>query len=236
MTRLYSQSEYHIIKKRFFPEDISQGFPGVIVGNGPSSGVPFDLPSNAKVFRMNFFFLQDKPVFGNVVDGYFFSVNKPIMIQGLVELIEKKDYVVKNFLSPLTLQDVEAPEFANRIPIVDHWSILAMNPYFARFMMSRPFPTQGFQALGTLLILGFKEIYITGIDLYADPQARYSYSFPKEITDVIGTDHVIGGFEEKAHNKSIDIQFAEMCKSLYPDVKFHIMNGNKELERIFHDD
>ena len=59
--------------------------------------------------------------------------------------------------------------------------LIARNPVLGRFMMSRPLPTQGAQALATALELGFRDITLCGIDMYASYQARYGYAIPDEV-------------------------------------------------------
>ena len=60
---------------------------------------------------------------------------------------------------------------------LDSWSMPARHPRLARAFISRPgLPTTGMQALAFGLGVGFREIYLAGVDLYESKDSRYGYT------------------------------------------------------------
>ena len=113
--------------------------------------------------RCNWFFLEERPLFGKVVDYYFQSVYNQGLINNLRSADIQLKYDIKRYCMPFLLNEKEVGPDLN--PVADHWAILATNSTLARFMMGRPLPTQGMQMIAFAAIMGFKKIYIAGIFL-----------------------------------------------------------------------
>lgn len=204
--------------------------PVLIVGNGPSAAEPFveRIPENPVIFRMNWFFLEDVCTYGRRVDGFFWSVNTPALQNELAAVIARREYEIDAFFSPMravretndgaTLDERFRPDF-------DHWAVIAAEPVFAREFMGRPLPTQGFQVLAFALALGFREIHLSGIDLYASTTRRYGYQIPDRIARQLKPKDVNPGYED-AHTLDRDISFFQTCREQFPDANLYALSDS----------
>lgn len=204
--------------------------PCYIIGNGPSADIEIDLPENALVFRMNWFFLENHKRFGRRVDGYFFSAQDDLLMQELERVVVSKDYEISKIFSPLNLKEVQTiwPKF------VDHWAFLATNSTIARFLMSRPLPTQGLQVLATLLLAGFKDIRLVGIDFYENQHAgrRYAYEVPKHLKFSMQKKDLKNGYESE-HNLATDLRFLEGIRQEFSEACVQVISGSDKLIATF---
>lgn len=207
--------------------------PVLIVGNGPSSVEPHleDLPSEPVVMRMNWFFLEDLQRYGQRVDGYFWSVNTPCMQEEVVRVMEQRLYTFGAFMAPMrVLMDTESGSTIDgRLrPAFDPWALLATNPTLAREMMGRPLPTQGFQVLAFSLLLGFRDIYLSGLDLYQSKTRRYPYRIPDRLAARIPVKDLAPGYED-AHSLDRDLSFFETCRTQFPEVRVSLVSESEIL-------
>ena len=128
---------------------------------------------------MQLVFLEEGLPYGNTVDYYFQSVyNKELYLQ-LQSNAMKSKYNIRRYCSPFQLGGDKRGLFL--FPSADHWAVLSLDSTIARFMMGRPLPTQGMQMLAFAAIMGFKKIYMTGVDMYQDQSQRYSYSISDKL-------------------------------------------------------
>ena len=187
----------------------------IIAGNGPSapfSNIPKDLIKKAIIMRCNWFFLEERPLFGKVVDYYFQSVYNQGLINNLKSADIQLKYDIKRYCMPFLLNEKEVGPDLN--PVADHWAILATNSTLARFMMGRPLPTQGMQMIAFAAIMGFKKIYIAGIDMYSSKEKRYHYDLPLEVVNAVKEKDIKAGYEDK-HSQETDLKFLETIQNLY---------------------
>lgn len=212
--------------------------PVLIVGNGPSSRSPESgrLPENPIVFRMNYFFLEESPVFGTRVDGYFWAVTSTPLLEALLRCAETGQYEIRNYFTPVdlaTVRDVPNSGWYHAAfqPQFDHWSVLAECPPLARLLGSRPLPTQGMQALGTALALGYREVHLIGVDFYQSSTARYSYQIPTELMQKMDTKDYTPGYE-KAHALELDLGFLAECLRAFPRANVFAVHNNAILNPI----
>ena len=221
--------------RTFFANDI--GRPLVIVGNGPSAALPRHelLPDDPVVFRMNWFFLEDRYYFGSAVDAFFFSIPNKVLEQRLSEVIDCGDYDVRSIFSPMKLpsgRDGDGYKSALTLSSVtefDHWSLIAQNPTLARFMMSRPLPTQGMQVLAAALELGFRDITLCGLDLYSSSAARYGYTVPDAVAAALKPKDLFPGYEDH-HSLDRDLDVLDACLIQYPDATIKHIGPSEHLQ------
>ena len=211
--------------------------PLVIAGNGPSAALPpqHRIPADPVVFRMNWFFLESHYHFGSHVDGWFYSVPHQTLERSLGEEIRSGRYTVDRLLSPMHLpsgrdgdgwghQLLETP-----LEQYDHWAAVARHPRLARRFMSRPgLPTTGMQALGFALAVGFREIYLCGIDLYESAQARYGYTVTDRVAAALTQKDLAPGYED-AHSIDTDLAFLRACLAEFPDARVHNLSDSTNL-------
>jgi hypothetical protein len=213
--------------------------PLLIVGNGPSSAMPpLDrLPPDPVVFRMNWFFLESHYQFGSHVDAWLYAIPNQGLESHLRDEIASGRYTLDRLCSPMRVPALREGErwFSQLYDLgleeLDHWAAIARNARLGRFFMSRPLPTSGMQALGFALTSGFKEIYLCGIDLYEQGEARYGYVVPDEIRAVLEAKDVAPGYEEK-HALDRDLAFLLACLEEFPDAEVYTASDSRHLERV----
>jgi hypothetical protein len=216
------------------------GRPLVIIGNGPSAGVPRHdlLPDDPVVFRMNWFFLEDRYHYGDRVDGFFYSIPNALLEQRIFETILEHTYDIGAVFSPMKLaagRDGESHSSRlalSGIPQLDHWEVIARNAVLGRFMMSRPLPTQGVQAVATALELGFRDITLCGIDMYSSDQARYGFTVPDDVRAALQPKDLAPGYEN-AHSLDRDLDFVDACVAQYPDAQIRQIGPSRALAERF---
>lgn len=235
LPKLYADTRQHndAVRARF-AADLDR--PVLIVGNGPSAAAPYrdHLRDDSVVFRMNWFFLEDQPRYGRRVDGFFWSIDTPALQDELAAVIARGDYDIRAFFSPMRLSSrhgglrVPLDRFQ---PAFDHWALIAEHPTLAREMMGRPLPTQGFQVLAFALALGFRDIHLAGIDLYAAGGPRYGHTVPDRIARQLAAKDVSGGYES-AHSRDRDLSFVATCREQFPDARIHALSDSPFLRQF----
>ena len=93
--------------------------------------------------------------------------------------------------------------------------------------MNRPLPTTGLQMLSCAAIIGFKNIYLSGLDLYHDNSKRYNYSLPSHWRKEIVLKHSRPGYA-KDHNLDIDLKYLNTIRKNF-DFK---LIGISEMQKI----
>ena len=195
--------------------------PCYIAGNGPSVAevsLSEDEIENGTVFRANWFFLEEEKRFGDRVDGFFWSVENKGLRNAIQEIQAKDQYVIKAFFQPFLSSDAKDRivngTAASMLPNFDHWAVIATNPTLARFLMGRPLPTQGMQMIAFAAILGFKEIYVAGIDLYEHAASRYAWNVPEDVRSHLHEKDYQGGYESN-HDLEVDLMFLRAVRQHY---------------------
>ena len=198
--------------------------PLLIAGNGPSSAMaPYHrIPADVVVFRMNWFFLESNYHFGDRVDAFFSAVPNEKLEKLLYQEIRSGRYDVSRILSPVRRAALRDDDRYSLEPMpgveeLDSWSIPARYPRLARAFMSRPgLPTTGMQALAFALGVGFREIYLAGIDLYESKDSRYGYTVTQAAESALQEKDLTPGYES-AHSLDSDLAFLRACLAEFPD-------------------
>jgi hypothetical protein len=111
----------------------------------------------------------------------------------------------------------------------DHWAVISRYPRLARYFMSRPgLPTTGMQALGFGLGLGFREVYLSGIDLYESKEARYGYTVSQKVAAGLLEKDLKPGYED-AHSIDNDLAFLQACLAEFPDADVYSLSESVNL-------
>lgn len=213
--------------------------PVTIIGNGPSSNnfSISDLPRKSEIVRANFFFLEDSKRYGNIVDHYFWSLNNPDLHDGLVGVLREGEYIIKKMYSPVPAHDLTfrkengEKNLLLQNCIYDHWKRISHNSELARYLMSRPLPTTGLQALATLAIAGYRDFTIVGMDFYQNSE-RYSYTATLDMQKYMNPKHFLSGYEKGAHSLEIDISFFVSILKQYPRIRINNITNNKIIDDI----
>jgi hypothetical protein len=220
------------------------GRPLLIVGNGPSAMVPAHdrIPADVVVFRMNWFFLESHYQFGDRVDAWLYAIPHQELESRLHNEIRMRRYTVDRLLSPMQLPSSrDEDRWTSKlteldIPQFDHWAAISRHPRLARFFMSRPgLPTSGMQALAFGLAVGFREVYLCGVDLYESKETRYSYQVPEAIAESLQEKDVKPGYEPSAHSIDHDLGFLRACIAEFPDAKLNSLSESVNLREYIND-
>lgn len=214
--------------------------PLLIVGNGPSAAMPqYDLlPADVVVFRMNWFFLEDRYVFGKQVDAWFSAIPHEQLEAMLADEMRTRRYDVDNLATPMRIPSGrDSDRWGNAFlglsfDELDSWSIPSRHPRLARYFMSRPgLPTTGMQALAFGLGVGFREIYLTGIDMYESKDARYGFTVPELVQKTLEEKDLKPGYET-AHGVDVDLSFLRSVLAEFPDAHVYNLTASQALELL----
>jgi Glycosyl transferase family 8/Alpha-2,3-sialyltransferase (CST-I) len=211
--------------------------PLLIVGNGPSATLPphHKIPSDVVIFRMNWFFLESHYHFGSHVDAWFFAVPNKLLESSLREEIRSRRYAIDRLCSPMQLPSArDGDRWGNQMLDVnlkqyDHWAVISRYPRLARYFMSRPgLPTTGMQALGFGLGVGFREIYLSGVDLYESKEARYGYTISQQVAAGLLEKDMRPGYED-AHSIDNDLAFLQAALTEFPEADVYSLSESVNL-------
>ncbi len=188
------------------------------------------------IFRVNLFMLESDYRFGQHVDAVFWSIYRRILHSGLQVVMECDSYQINNFFRPPDLMKNSLAYLQGRDcysrpslsqPKFWHWDLFRLIPEFDDFFFNRKhggLPTTAFQAFATGLILGFRNIFLSGIDFYSPLKItdnsisnRYGHKLPDYLLPLIAKSHKESGYEVNKHSKNIDLLFLEMLRRLYPE-------------------
>jgi glycosyltransferase involved in cell wall biosynthesis len=222
------------MKKPFSLSELNR--PLIIVCNGPSASrySLADFPKGALVFRMNHFYKEEIKRYGVVVDGFFAAVDHKFLYDNIADIAENGTYSIRRYFNPLSL---DHRAFADRRlrykqcmnEFIDHWAIFSRCPRAAQLLKLRPLPTQGIQALATALELGFRHIYVVGMDLYANASVRYSWTYSDSEIEQLGTRHAKPGYEEGAHTLDADLRFLDVLLDEYREAHVTFLSDNPQV-------
>jgi hypothetical protein len=211
--------------------------PLLIVGNGPSATLPphHKIPADVVIFRMNWFFLESHYHFGSHVDAWFFAVPNQALEAALRDEIRSNRYTVERLCSPMQLPSSrEGDRWGNQMLDInlkqyDHWAVISRYPRLARYFMSRPgLPTSGMQALGFGLGVGFREVYLSGVDLYESKEARYGYTISQQVAAGLLEKDLRPGYED-AHSIDNDLAFLQATLAEFPDASVYSLSESVNL-------
>ena len=221
--------------------------PLLIVGNGPSAAAFDDrrVPENPVVFRCNLFMFESKYRFGKHADAVCGAVHRRILQEALSAAIDTGCYAVDNFFYPMYLDRSALPTFrsgaaqhAKRFrPHLSHHNLIRLNPRLAPYFLpksQRPMPglpTQGMQMVATGCVLGFKKIYVIGVDFYQSVNARYAFTWPDYIENLVADKHK-GGFETGVHGLDTEVAFLKLLADEYPDVEIYSLSEPSYLSTL----
>nr|WP_153850873.1 alpha-2,3-sialyltransferase [Ornithobacterium rhinotracheale] len=151
--------------------------PLIIAGNGPSlSNIDSNfLPANAKVWRCNQFYFEDKYYLGDKIDCAFFN---PLIFEDQVHTCEilrkKKEYSIDYIIMATPIDNLELNKPNNSGKIIRTCPEIAEQiTYCSKILNKRP--TSGINMPLTAISKGFNEIHLTGIDFYDKKMDTYAF-------------------------------------------------------------
>ncbi|MBM0636718.1 alpha-2,3 sialyltransferase [Campylobacter sp. VicNov18] len=213
----------------------------IIAGNGPSlKEIDYTrLPLEYDVFRCNQFYFEDKYYLGKKCKAVFY--NPTLFFEQyytLKHLIDKKEYETELIIcSNFNLTNIENANFSknfyNYFPDVHlgYEFFKQLKQFDAYFKFHEIYfnqrITSGIYMCAIAIALGYKEIYLTGIDFYHNGS---SYAFNTKQKNLLKLEpnfkndnsHYFG------HSKNTDIKALQFLKETYK-VKFYCLCPNSPL-------
>jgi alpha-2,3 sialyltransferase len=176
------------------------------------------LPDDFLTFRINNFFLEDKYYLGKKVDLCYASMPRPETIYTLLSTITEYEYDFTHdffFTSQVVTKGFGNFNYFPRIEIerilsIDNkaFSYLSQTYYFQKKHV-----TSGILSLLTAIALGFKDIYLVGIDFYSDDDQRYGYKIGENYRKTVNDEDLQPGYSSRFHSREIDLKGLELALS-----------------------
>ncbi|AFI04715.1 alpha-2,3-sialyltransferase [Helicobacter cetorum] len=210
--------------------------PLIIAGNGPSiKDLDYSLfPKDFDVFRCNQFYFEDKYYLGKEVKGVFFNACVfDLQMKVAQSIVKNSEYHLEQiYCTHVGLYDYFnnhqqlTQEYLDRnyVGIRSTYSYLKdLEPFFALHSKYRNFYNQHFTSGIMMLIvaiaLGYKEIYLCGIDFYENSLGHF-YEEKSALFPV---------HADCQHSKSLDFQAIELAKNY---AKIYALVPNSALAQI----
>lgn len=217
----------------------------LVAGNGPSlAQIDYDrLPKEFDVFRCNQFYLEEQYFVGKKIKAVFFAQGVFFEQQATMEVLSTKDEYQYELIvcseSESALHHKELLQelfeyFPDTLRFFDFYG--ERLPELAKYSMKLAalkgqYMTSGVVAAVTAVAMGYKKIYITGIDLYLGTQ---DYAFDSKKNNLV---NLMPAFKEKIsngswHSAQTDIDILKHLQDLY-DVEIYLVSPTSPLSEYF---
>ena len=206
----------------------------IVAGNGPSiKNINYKyFPYDYDIFRCNQFYLEDKYYLGKRVDLFFFNHSmKEIQEKTAKELIRRKEYDIRHLITNFepNVEYTRINEFSNEDILMRFDKQLYKLIYNSHSNVGSRVTT-GMHMLSVGYALGYKQIYLTGIDFYKDGHASYCH----DLTFSHNLKSRLRGFDDKnyqsKHSKEGDLFLIDYLIKSYPEVKLYSLSDDSELK------
>ncbi|EAJ6153162.1 alpha-2,3 sialyltransferase [Campylobacter lari] len=215
----------------------------VICGNGPSlKKINYKrLPKEFDVFRCNQFYFEDRYFVGRNVKYAFF--NSFVFFEQYYttkQLIQNKEYNIENIIcSTFNLPLIDDESFIKLFPsyfcdaLLGHEVLAKINDFLTFVKYNEIYEnkriTSGIYMCAAAVALGYKNIYLTGIDFYDDKNNIYVFKNNNNNILKLIPEFEIGD-SNKRHSKEFDLQALKMLKKQY-EVNFYTLNENSLISK-----
>ncbi|EAJ8916637.1 TPA: alpha-2,3 sialyltransferase [Campylobacter jejuni] len=220
------------------------GSNAVICGNGPSlKKINYKrLPKEFDVFRCNQFYFEDRYFVGRNVKYAFF--NSFVFFEQYYttkQLIQNKEYNIENIIcSTFNLPLIDNESFIKLFPscfcdaLLGHEVLSKINDFLAFVKYNEIYEnkriTSGIYMCAAAVALGYKNIYLTGIDFYDDKNNMYAFESKQH--NLLS---LLPNFKNKdsvyeTHSKDFDLETLIFLKEKY-NVNFYALNENSPISK-----
>ena len=210
-------------------KDEIQKKPIVIAGNGPSlAQIDYRrLPADFDVFRCNQFYFEDKYFLGRRVTGAFLNPNVAQQQYFNFKMLqESKDYIIDQKYLVSTIPDPESelnfPGAKNIFYLLETMPQFHELQKFLAFYYQKYF-TSSIYMLITALALGYREIYLVGLDFYQGGGVNYAFDTEKPRLLELMPNMKKQNFQDPRHGKDIDLMGLNLAKQM-PDVHLYCIS------------
>lgn len=216
----------------------------IIAGNGPSlQSINYQrLPKEYDIFRCNQFYFEDKYYLGKNIKAVFF--NPHIFLQQyhtVKQLVFNNEYKMENiFCSTFNLPFIEKDNFINKFynffpdAKLGHKIIENLKEFYAYIKYNEIYLnkriTSGIYMCAIAVALGYKNIYLCGIDFY---EGEIIYPFEAMSQNIKKTFPWMKDFTpSNCHSKEYDIEILKLLESIYK-VNIYALCDNSTLINYF---
>ncbi|AJC91252.1 alpha-2,3-sialyltransferase [Campylobacter subantarcticus] len=212
----------------------------IICGNGPSlKDIDYKkLPRKYDVFRCNQFYFEEKYYLGKNIKYAFF--NPFVFFEQYYttkKLIEKKEYNIENIIcSTFNLPTVDNENFIKNFnnyfcdAYLGHEILHNIKDFLAFIKYNELYEnnriTSGIYMCAIAIALGYKNIYLCGIDFYNDKNNMYGFDNKKENLLKLNPEFLKKDSVYTKHSKEFDLKALEFLKEIY-GVNFYSLNNNE---------
>ncbi|HEH5157299.1 TPA: alpha-2,3-sialyltransferase, partial [Campylobacter coli] len=216
----------------------------IIAGNGSSfQSINYQrLPKEYDIFRCNQFYFEDKYYLGKNIKAAFFNPY-PFLQQyhTAKQLVFNNEYKIENiFCSTFNLPFIEKDNFINKFydffpdAKLGHKIIENLKEFYAYIKYNEIYLnkriTSGIYMCAIAVALGYKNIYLCGIDFY---EGETIYPFEAMSKNIKKTFPWMKDFKpSNCHSKEYDIEILKLLESIYK-VNFYALCDNSALVNYF---
>lgn len=216
----------------------------IIAGNGPSvKSINYHrVPKEFDVFRTSQFFFEDKYYLGKNVTGYFMgnpAVENLFITSYILEQREEYFFDERYFSGGRLWEYQEYTKYIERFyPCIniayDYFTknkkILELINFY--FIYNKKYPTTGIIMLFTAVVLGYKEIYLTGIDFF-EHGVEYLFDIDKQSNFYQYIDRVADFSKvlEECHDMDIDKASIQLISQMN-DISLYSISENSPINHI----
>lgn len=221
----------------------------LVCGNGPScKEIDFTrVPSDAKVMRVTQFYFEEKYYAGKRVDYYVEYAKKLTEAYFNVRTIHtKKEYTfnLENlWFTVLSEKNPHFPTIKSCTEFIQQTPLIAEFRCFYEYYYGKYLPT-GMQAFALAVCLGFKNVYVTGFDLFSDKDNMHAYPDGEAVIEKIvsrrrdsvydtginaKTKDGIFDYIHKTHPVSMQVDFIHLLGELFPQTKIMSVSQNSAI-------
>jgi alpha-2,3 sialyltransferase len=204
----------------------------LILGNGPSfTKIDYNLlPQNFKVMRFNTFYLEDKYYAGRQVDYYlFYALHIDETYFNLRAIHAKKEYNVDLingvYATVMSEQNKHFPTVKMATPLIQQNPAIAEFRCFYEYYYEKYVPT-GLQGIALAAVLGFKNIFLAGFDMFADSNDPL-HPFEKNKVSPEIYKHIV-----ERHPLQIQADFMTLLQKEFSNQNFYSVSPESPLNKI----
>lgn len=217
----------------------------LVAGNGPSlAKIDYNrLPSDLDIFRCNNFYLEEQYFIGKKIKAAFFNRLSFFEQQATMEALKERDEYQCELIvysePESALHNIESSQelftyFPDTLSFFDFYQ--AKLPELAKYTMKLVtlegrYMTSGTAAVVTAVAMGYKKIYITGIDLYVGTQ---DYAFDSKKPNLTNLQPIL---KDKIpfgdwHSAQTEIAILQKLQELY-DIEIYSASPTSPLSEYF---
>lgn len=214
----------------------------IIAGNGPSlKKIDYKrLPNSYDLFRCNQFYFEESYFLGKKIKAAFFNPGAMFYQYYTAKHLQEKeeyqiDYIVSSEYGNPILYTPNITEYFIEI-INGYHEFLVKNKKIDSILRFNEFynsirTTSGVYMLLAAAVLGYKEIYITGIDFYQED--KYAFDIKKnnllKVNPTFKNDNPNKNHE---HSKEFDLKMMELIKNEY-NLEIYTLSPNTILSELY---